>query len=272
MSRALLQVRNLTIEFGAHEQSSCRAVDAVSFDIDGGEIVGLAGESGCGKSTLALGLVGLLDKKTAAVSGSVLFQGNNLLEFREDALQKIRGAKISLICQEPRIALCPVRCVGEQIAEVLHAHSGLDWRACRAEANSWLERIGLQPRKRFWAAYPHQLSSGQLQRIVLAQALICKPELLIADEPTASLDAQNQAEFIELVRTLKAQMGISVLLISHAPEVHASLADRVLLMKDGRLIEQGGLTEVFRNPKDAYTRAILGGTPHTKMEDAAVAP
>lgn len=269
MSEALLQVRDLTVEFGAHEHSQCLAVDTVSFDVARSEIVGLAGESGCGKTTLALGLLGLLDRKNTVVSGSALFQGNDLLAFREDALQKIRGAKISLISQEPRLALCPVRRTGEQVAEILHAHSGLNWRACRSEAESWLDRIGLQPTERFWAAYPHQLSSGQLQRIVLAQALICKPELLIADEPTAALDAQNQSEFIEMLRRLKAQMGISVLLISHAPEIHASLADRVLVMKDGRIVEQGELSEIFRNPKDAYTRAMLGAISRTKMEDAA---
>lgn len=253
----LLQVSGLTAEFRAGSAAAHRAVDGVSFDIAEGEVVGLMGESGCGKTTLAHALLGLHDRDCVDISGSALFRGQDLFLLGERALQKIRGAKISLISQEPGIALCPVRRVGDQIAEVMHAHARLSWKDCRIEAASWLDRTGLQPTDRFWSAYPHQLSGGQLQRVVLAQALICKPDLLIADEPTASLDARNQAEFVDLLRKLKSQFGLSVLLISHTAEIQASLADRLLVMRAGRIVEQGTLAQMFRNPSDDYTRAML---------------
>jgi ABC-type glutathione transport system ATPase component len=257
-----LQVRELTAEFRFGNAPPCRAVDRVSFDISSGEVLGVMGESGSGKTTLALALLGLHDKERVSVSGSVLFRSEDLLTFDEFALQKIRGARVSLISQEPGAALCPVRRVGEQIAEVLHAHSERTWKECRAEAESWLVRIGLEPSGRFFSAYPHQLSGGQLQRIVLAQALICGPHLLIADEPTASLDARHQAEFVKLLRDLKSQLGLAVLLISHTPEIQASLADRVLVMKSGRIVEQGSLVDVFRNPSDEYTRSLICAAMH----------
>jgi ABC-type glutathione transport system ATPase component len=253
----LVQVRELIAEFRSDNAPAHRAVDGVSFDISSGEVVGVMGESGCGKTTLSLALLGLYDKERVLVSGTALFHGEDLLKLEERALQRIRGAKISLISQEPGVALCPVRRVGDQIAEVLHAHSEQSWKACRAEAESWLVRVGLESSRRFFVAYPHQLSGGQLQRVVLAQALICGPHLLIADEPTAALDARHQAAFVKLLRELKSELGLSVLLISHTPEIQASLADRLLVMKSGRIVEQGPILDVFRNPSDEYTRSLI---------------
>lgn len=260
----LLQVRNLTIEYRGGSVAPHQAVAGVDFDVAAGEVVGVMGESGCGKTTIALALLGLHDKRRAAVSGMAMFRGVDLLALDEVELQNFRGEKVSLVWQEPGLALCPVRRVGDQIAEVLHAHSDQNWKQCREEAEGWLDRVSLKPRKRIRAAYPHQLSGGQLQRVVLAQALICKPNLLVADEPTASLDARNQAEFVELLRALKSQLGLSVLLISHTPEIQASLADRVLVMRAGRIVEQGALLQVFRNPTDPYTRAMLSRASRTK--------
>jgi ABC-type glutathione transport system ATPase component len=253
----LLQVHELTAEYRLSNGTAHRAVDGVSFSLGRAEVVGIMGESGCGKTTLAQALIGLHERERVRISGSAYFRQSDLLSLTERELRTIRGARISLIAQEPGIALCPVRRVGNQIAEVLHAHSGRNWRECRAEAESWLDRVGLEPTRRFWSAYPHQLSGGQLERIVLAQALICQPELLIADEPTRSLDPEHQAEFLELLGALKAELGISVLLISHTPEIQASLADRVLIMKAGRIIEHGGFAEIFRHPSEAYTRAMV---------------
>ena len=253
----LLQVRNLTIEYRSARTEAHRAVADVSFDVRAGEAVGVMGESGCGKTSLALALLGLHERECASVSGIAMLRGTNLLALDEHELRSFRGEKIALVSQEPGLALCPVRRVGEQIAEVLHAHSAQSWKQCRAEAEAWLERVALRPAKRIWEAYPHQLSGGQLQRIALAQALICHPELLVADEPTASLDARSQAEFIELLRDMKRQLGLSVLLVSHSPEIQASLADRVIVMREGRIVEQGQFAQILRDPADPYTRTLL---------------
>jgi peptide/nickel transport system ATP-binding protein len=268
----LLQIRNLSAEFRSANVAAHLAVDSVSFDIRSPEVVGLMGESGCGKTTLAFALLGLHDKDRVAVSGSVIFHGRDLLSLGEGDFQRIRGAKISLVSQEAGIALCPVRRVGDQIAEVMHAHSGGSWRACRAETESWLERVGLLPAKRFYSAYPHQLSGGQLQRIVLAQALICNPELLIADEPTASLDARNQAEFIALLTQLRSELGLSVLLISHTPEIQASLADRIIVMRSGGIVEQGTVFQMFRHPTDEYVRAMLNPAERSQSARESAVP
>lgn len=265
----LLQIRNLTAEFLAAGAAEHRAVDGVSFEIAAGEVVGLMGESGCGKTTLALALLGLHDNSRVKISGSAVFRDRDLLSLDEKALCKIRGAGISLVSQEPGVALCPVRCVGDQIAEVMRAHSGQSWKTCRREAQSWLERVGLVPLGRFYSAYPHHLSGGQLQRIVLAQALICKPELLIADEPTAALDVCRQAEFIDLLKQLKSELGLSALLISHMPEIQASLADRIIVMRSGRIVEQGTLAKMFRSPNDAYTRAMLNPKAGQPCDDVS---
>jgi len=253
----LLQVRDLTVQYHTANQRPHSAVDGISFDVASGEVLGLMGESGSGKSSLALALLGLLPTASTQVSGSVLFRGQELLARPERALQQIRGAAVSLVFQEPGISLSPMMRAGEQIAEVIHAHRRWNWRQCRTEAEQMLARVGLTPTARIFAAYPHQLSGGQRQRVVLAQALACEPALLIADEPTASLDARSQADFIALLRSLKEQARISILLISHTPEIQASLADRLIVMKDGRIVEEGNFDELYRNPSDAYTRLML---------------
>ena len=250
----LLQVRNLTVEFPAARAAAQTAVDNVSFDVDAAEIVGLMGESGCGKTTLSLAMLGLLAKEQAAVSGSVMFRGRELLGLDERSLAKVRGAKISLVSQEPGIALSPVMRAGDQIAEVLHAHRNWEWAQCRVEARSWLARVGLLPIDRIYASYPHQLSGGQLQRVVLAQALACEPEIMIADEPTASLDALTQSSFLALLREMKSQLGVSVLLISHSARVQSILADRVLVMKEGRIVEEGRFS-------------VIGGCVSTRTQE-----
>ena len=243
---ALLQVRNLTVRFPAARAAAQTAVDNVSFNLETAEVLGLMGESGCGKSTLSLAILGLFAKEQAEVSGSVMFRGRELLDLDERSLGKVRGAKISLVPQEPGIALSPVMRAGDQIAEVLRAHRKWDWERCRVEAETWLARVGVLPINRIYSSYPHQLSGGQLQRVVLAQALCCEPEIVIADEPTASLDALTQSGFLALLRELKAQMGISVLLISHSTQVQASLADRVLLMKHGHIVDEGRFQRITR--------------------------
>ena len=255
----LLRVRNLTIRYRSAARPPFTAVDAVSFDIGKAEAVGLMGESGCGKTSIALALLGLLAKDRTEISGSANFRGAELLGLDERNFQRIRGAAISIVYQEPRIALSPVTKVGDQIAEVIRSHRPWAWRRCQGEAATMLERVGLRDTRRIFSAYPHQLSGGQCQRVVLAQALACSPSLLIADEPTAQLDACSQSQFLDLLGRLKEQLGISMLVISHAPEVHASLTDRLLIMKAGRITEDGPFERLYRHPSEDYTRAILGG-------------
>ncbi|MGC2330153.1 MAG: ABC transporter ATP-binding protein [Candidatus Acidiferrales bacterium] len=253
----LLKVRDLTIRYRPADAADREAVSAATFDVARGEVLGVMGESGCGKTSIALALLGLLSREDAAVSGSVLFRGEDLLAMNEKSLQKIRGAAISMVYQEPGIALSPVLRVGAQIAEIVRAHRKQNRKKCGDEAFAMLGRVGLPSTERIFSAYPHQLSGGQLQRIVLAQALVCQPALLIADEPTASLDAQSRAGFVALLRELKKSLGISLLLISHTPEIQASLADRMLVMKDGKIVEMGRFEDLYSKPSHPYTKALL---------------
>jgi len=252
----LLKVRNLTIRYRS-ELTQREAVRRVSFDVAPGEVLGVMGESGCGKTSLGLALLGLLPREHAEVSGSVMFRGDDMLTMKETSLQKIRGAGISMVYQEPGIALSPVMRVGTQISEIVHAHRPWSWKKCRAEAHSMLARVGLTPTERIFSAYPHQLSGGQLQRVLLVQALICEPALVIADEPTASLDARSQSDLIALLRELKQGLRISLLLISHTPEIQASLADRLIVMKDGEIVEEGRFDQMYWSPVHDYTKTLL---------------
>lgn len=255
----LLQVRDLSVRYGPARSKPDQAVADVTFDIAPGEVVGLMGESGCGKTTLALALLGLLPRDRADVSGSILFRGTELLSMSERSLQKIRGTRISMIYQEPEIALSPFLGAGDQIAEVVRAHREWKWSRCREVAFAAVERMGFDEPHRICQSYPHQLSGGQRQRIVFAQALVCEPALIIADEPTASLDARNQAEMIELLREIKMQRQVSLLLISHTPEIQASLADRLVVMSEGRVVEQGSFDQLYWNASHPVTNAMLRG-------------
>lgn len=265
---SLLQVRNLTITYKKHGLGSHRAVDDLSFEVAPGEVVGLVGESGSGKSTTALALLGLLESRDAEVAGSVALCGDELIGKTERELEKLRGGTISLVFQEPGIALSPVMPVGTQIAEVIRAHRRARGRACRAQSEEMLERVGLGRSPRIYSAYPHQLSGGQRQRVVLAQALCCQPALLVADEPLASLDARSAADFLALLRNLRYELNLAILLISHSPELQASLADRLLVMQQGRIVEEGHFRELYRNPKKAYTRLMLRRTGRLRAASA----
>lgn len=231
----VLHVSDLTVRY----PSARSAVERVSFSLAEGEIVGISGESGCGKTTIALSILGLLPAD-AEVSGSIRFRGRELLGLPEWELQQIRGAAISIIFQESALALNPVMRVGDQIAEVIRAHTQCGASDARRQALALIGEVGLaECGSRIYAAYPHQLSGGQRQRILIAQALACRPALVIADEPTASLDATVRADILRLIKTLNRRLGISVLLISHSAAVLSAMADRVLLMAAGRMIAPG---------------------------------
>jgi ABC-type glutathione transport system ATPase component len=255
--QVLLRVTDLSVSYRGAGSNRRHAVENVSFEIAEGEALGLMGESGCGKTSIALALLGLLSQDQARVSGSIQFRGKELLSTDQSSLRAIRGAGISLVFQEPELALSPVMKIRDQVAEVIHAHHEWKWRRCRTEAESALARVGLASSPRIFSAYPHQLSGGQRQRVVLAQALACNPALLIADEPTASLDARGQRELLAVLRDLQCELRIAILLISHAPEVQASLADRLMVMANGRIVEQGPFEQLYRNSSHACTRAML---------------
>jgi ABC-type glutathione transport system ATPase component len=255
--QTLLQVKDLNVSYRGAGVRLHHAVENVSLEIAEGQVLGLMGESGCGKTSIALALLGLLSKDQAHVAGCIRFRGEELLSKDRNSLRAIRGAGISLVFQEPELALSPVMKIRDQVAEVIHAHNDWKWQRCRAEAESALARVGFANSPRIFSAYPHQLSGGQRQRVVLAQALACNPALLIADEPAASLDARSQNELLNLLRELQRELRISILLISHAPEVQASLADRLMVMANGRVVDQGSFEQLYRNPAHACTRAML---------------
>ncbi|MGA8408796.1 MAG: ABC transporter ATP-binding protein [Candidatus Acidiferrales bacterium] len=253
----LLRVKDLNVSYRGADAKLRDAVAGVSFEIAPGEVLGLMGESGCGKTTTALALLGLLSPEQAEVSGFVQFQGQEPLSMKQRELRALRGAGISMVFQEPEMALSPVMRAGDQVAEVIHAHKALSWKECRAEAEAALVRVGLPGTQRIYSAHPHQLSGGQRQRVVLAQALACEPALIIADEPTASLDARSQKDLLALLRQLNRTMGIAILLISHTPEVQAYLADRLMVMAGGRIVEQGRFEDLYRHANHALTKKML---------------
>jgi peptide/nickel transport system ATP-binding protein len=248
MPDGLLQVENLTVQYCPEGTREVGALNGVSFAIAPGEVVGLLGESGCGKTTLAHSVLRLLPPSARVASGSIRFCGQELMGLNERQLEKLRGARMSMVFQEPGIALHPMLPAGEQIADVVRAHKKWSRQRCREEAERMLAEVHLDDVARFYAAYPHQLSGGQRQRVVIAQALACRPDLVIADEPTASLDSRVQAEILTLLEELRARSGMAMLLISHNPAVLARLADRVLVMCAGRMVEQDDLAEISAHP------------------------
>ena len=254
--RELLRVRGLSVSYAARGHAPGLALRGLDLELSAGEVVGILGESGCGKSTLALSILGLLPPD-ARIEGSILFRNEELLGLSEAQLRRIRGAKISLIHQEPGLALSPVMRVGEQIAEVIGAHRGLKRKARKQEAEAILQEVHLADTRRIYAAYPHQLSGGELQRIAIAQALACRPDLVIADEPTRSLDVTVQAGILDVLRNLKRKFGTALIFITHNPALLVGFADRVVVMYAGRGIEEGSRSRVLGRPLHPYTKGLL---------------
>ena len=253
----LLRIKKLSVEYLVRDDNPAPALADVFLTISQGQVVGLMGESGCGKTTLAMAILGLLPRERARVLGSIRFRDQELLSTGERELRSIRGTGISMIYQEPEMALSPFLRAGDQIAEVVRAHRKTKRKECRDIAFAALERMGFDDPQRIYRSYPHQLSGGQRQRVVFAQALVCEPALIVADEPTASLDARSQAKMIDLLAQIKEQRQVSILLISHTPEIQASLADRLAVMSEGKIIEQGTFDEMYWNPSQSLTREML---------------
>lgn len=263
----LLKILDLQVQFIGSQGKRVHAVNGTNLEMQHREVLGLLGESGSGKSTVARTLLRLLPKNAQATARSIEFEGLELLALAENKLEKIRGARIAMISQDPGLALNPVRKVGDQIAEVILAHRDWRWRRCQEEAEVLLERVHLNdPDRRMYEAYPHQLSGGQQQRVAIAQAVSCQPALVIADEPTASLDSSMESEILSLLTELKTEQNMSLLIITHNPALLRGLASRVAVMYGGRVVEEGFLDRVFQEPQHPYTKALLACVPPTPGE------
>jgi oligopeptide/dipeptide ABC transporter ATP-binding protein len=257
----LLQVRNLRTEFHT-EDGVFAAVDGVNFELAAGEVLGIVGESGCGKSVTALSILGLIPTPPGRVThGEIVFEGIDLLRLREREMRTIRGADISMIFQEPMTSLNPVFTIGEQIVETICHHENVTVRGARERAMELLDLVGIpSPRERL-DDYPHQLSGGMRQRVMIAIALSCRPKLLLADEPTTALDVTIQAQILELLRRLQAEFGMAVILITHDLGVVAEFAQRAIVMYAGKVIEHATVETLFDRPMHPYTEGLLASLP-----------
>ena len=256
----VLEVTELAIDFRTRD-GLVRAVDGLSFSVNKQEIVGLVGESGSGKTISMLASVGLINDPNAVVSGSIRYKGRELLGLSPRALRDVRGAEIAMIFQDPMTAMTPVHSVGWQIVEQIRAHEKLSRRAAKTRAIELLSMMGMPSPELQFDRYPHQLSGGLRQRAMIAMALSCNPSLLIADEPTTALDVTVQAQILDLLDRLRKDFGSSIILITHDMGVVAELADRVMVMYAGRLVERAATRTLFANPEHPYTRGLLAAIP-----------
>ena len=259
--RPLLRVRDLTVTFSSRGRQDVRAVDGVSLDVAAGSTVGIVGESGSGKSVSSLAALGLLRKRGVTVSGSVEFDGTDLLTMPEDELRAVRGREIAMVFQDPMSSLNPVLTVGRQITEVLERHRGLKGDAARSRAAELLASVGIGDSTRRLRSYPHQLSGGMRQRVMIAMALACEPRLLIADEPTTALDVTISAQILELLRVLVKDTGTALVLITHDLGVVAGTCDQVHVMYSGRIVESAPRRPLFAAPQHPYTTGLLASVP-----------
>ncbi|MEJ8845061.1 ABC transporter ATP-binding protein [Variovorax rhizosphaerae] len=269
-TQPLLQVKDLRVEFKTR-RGNAMVLNGVDFEIHGGETLCVVGESGCGKSMTALALLRLIPSPPGRISsGSILFGGEDLVKVSLERMREVRGNRISMIFQEPMTSLNPVLTVGDQIGESLRLHAGLDAAAARARAIEMLQQVGIPAPERRVDEYPHQLSGGMRQRVMIAMALACRPDILIADEPTTALDVTVQAQIFDLLRDLQRDKGTAILLITHDMGAVAEMADRVMVMYAGRVIEQGTTAEVLGNPGHPYTHGLIACLPELGSSAFAV--
>jgi len=262
MSENVLEVRDLITAFRMEDGEWIRAVDGVSFSVPRGKTVGIVGESGCGKSVTAMSIVGLLPKPMGHVlEGEVIFKGEDLLKVDSKRMHQVRGGEIGVIFQEPMTALNPVHRIGKQISESLILHRGMNKREALQESVNLLKKVGIPAPELRVMEYPHQLSGGMRQRVVIAIAWACKPDLLIADEPTTALDVTVQSQILELMEDLQKDMGMSTILITHDLGVIAGHCDEVVVMYAGRVVERAPVNELFATPRHAYTQGLLAAIP-----------
>jgi peptide/nickel transport system ATP-binding protein len=264
MTDNLLEIDNLSVHFYTPE-GVARALDSVSLTLKAGETLGLVGESGCGKSVTSLSVLGLIPWPPGRItSGRIVFAGRNLLELDAEHLRTIRGREIAMIFQEPMTSLNPVLPIGRQVAEPLMVHLGMSKTEAYAEAVTWLDRVKIPSARQRLSDYPHQLSGGMRQRVMIAMAMVCRPRLLIADEPTTALDVTIQAQILSLMVGLKDQLDMSLLLITHDLGVVAQMASRLVVMYAGQVVEEGGVFDIFDQPFHPYTRGLLKSMPRLR--------
>jgi peptide/nickel transport system ATP-binding protein len=257
----MLRIENLRTLFRS-EEGTVRAVDGVSFDVRGAETVGLVGESGCGKSVTALSIMRLVSDPPGRIeAGSIHWNGRDLLRLTESEMRKVRGNEISIVFQEPLSSLNPVFTCGEQVREAISLHQKLGRSASKRKAVEMLRLVKIPDPEKRYSSYPHQMSGGMRQRVMIAMALSCEPKLLIADEPSTALDVSVQAQIMELLSNLKDQFGMAMLLITHDLAVVAQMADRVVVMYAGVVVEESPLGELFTNPAHPYTEGLLASIP-----------
>ncbi len=268
----LLEVRDLQVRFRLEDGGEFTAVDGVGFSLQAGRTLGIVGESGCGKSVTALSIMGLLPKSQGRVSaGSIRFDGVDLAGLPPARMRDLRGNRIAMIFQEPMTSLNPAFTIGEQIAEAIVRHRRVSREAARAQAVEMLRRVRIPSPERRIDDYPHQLSGGMRQRVMIAMALACEPRLLIADEPTTALDVTIQAQILDLMRTCSRETGAAIVLITHDLGVVAELADDVVVMYAGRIVEQAPVSELFARPQHPYTLGLLGSIPRLDLEQERLA-
>lgn len=261
MTEPLLSLRHLVVAFDTDE-GYLRAVDDVSFDVAPGKTLGIVGESGCGKSVTSLAMMRLIPSPPGFIErGEALFEGRDLLRISEPEMRRLRGDEISMIFQEPMTSLNPVYTVGSQIIEAIRLHRNVSRRAARAQAIELLDLVGIPAPSERIDSYPHTLSGGMRQRAMIAMALACQPRLLIADEPTTALDVTIQAQILDLLRSLQAELGMSIIFISHDLGVMAEFAHEIVVMYAGRVVERAETHDLFRNPRHPYTRGLLQSLP-----------
>jgi peptide/nickel transport system ATP-binding protein len=268
----LLEIDDLRLHFYTRD-GIVRAVDGVSYHVNAGETLAVVGESGCGKSVTAQSILRLVPSPPGRyISGQIRFEGRNLLDLDMAEMRRLRGAEISMIFQEPMTSLNPVLTVGRQIGETLVLHQGLDQKAAEARAVEMLRLVGIPEAERRVKEYPHQLSGGMRQRVMIAMALACNPKLLIADEPTTALDVTIQAQILDLMRELKSRVGAAIILITHDLGVVAEMAERVVVMYAGRKVEEASVDDLFARPRHPYTLGLMGSIPHLGSSLAHNAP
>lgn len=259
-TKPLLEVKGLKTYFYT-EDGVVRAVDGVDFEVYPGEVLGIVGESGCGKSVTSLSIMRLVSKPGKVDAGEILLDGENLLNLSEEEMTKVRGNRISMIFQQPQTALNPVFKVGDQLSEVLNVHQDMGKEAGWNRAVALLKMVGVPDPERRAEAFPHELSGGMAQRVMIAMALACVPEVLIADEPTTALDVTIQAQILDLIRDMRREMGTSVILITHDLGVVAEMADRIAVMYAGEIVEQTDVNSLFDQPLHPYTQGLIGSIP-----------